>query len=75
MKGLRLSRLGVPRQEWPFLLLFAVALSTPFCVLGQGGDLRTGLFAALAVLALPGVAIEAMLGVVRLALLIEPRRD
>lgn len=61
------------RAELPFAMLSAVALAAPLCVLDQGGSLHAALFAGLAVLAVPGVAIEAMAGVARLAAM--PRRE
>lgn len=57
------------RAELPFALLVATAVATPFAVLDQGGSWHTALGAACAVLALPGAAIESMVGAVRFALL------
>jgi hypothetical protein len=41
-------------------------------VLGQGGTLQVAILAALACLATPGAAIEAMMGLARLALAVAP---
>jgi len=63
------------RAELPFALLFAAALAAPVCVLDQGGSLHAALFAGLAVLAVPGAAVEAMAGVARLAAMPRGMRD
>jgi hypothetical protein len=62
------------RAELPFGILLVVALASPFCVLDQGGTLRSAVFAALVVLAVPGAAVESMVGAVRLALMLCDRR-
>jgi hypothetical protein len=59
------------RAEWPFATLGLLALSAPVVVLAQGGDWALALLAFPAVLAVPGAAIEAMLGLARAALWIE----
>jgi hypothetical protein len=59
------------RADLPLGLLCAAALAAPFVVLDQGGDMRTAIVAACVVLGSPGAAIEAMVGVVRLALRVE----
>jgi hypothetical protein len=61
------------RAELPFAILSAAALAAPLCVLDQGGSLHAALLAGLAVLAVPGAAIEAMAAVARLAAM--PRRE
>jgi len=55
------------REELPFILLGAAALAAPLAVLGQGGDWHTAVLAACVVLGVPGAAVEAMIGVARLA--------
>ncbi len=62
------------RADWPLVLLIGAALASPVLVLDQGGDWRTATLAALVVLGMPGAAVEAMVGVVRLALWVEPPR-
>lgn len=62
------------RADLPVALLVATAAATPAVVLGQGGDWHTATAAAFVVLGVPGAAIEAMVGVVRLALRVERRR-
>jgi hypothetical protein len=59
------------RADLPLALLVATAAVTPFAVLGQGGDWHTAMVAAFVVLGVPGAAIEAMVGVVRLAIRVE----
>jgi hypothetical protein len=56
------------RAEWPFATLCLLALVSPLVVLAQGGDWPLALLAPLAVLAAPGAALEAMLGLARAAL-------
>jgi hypothetical protein len=58
--------------EGPLWLLGAATVAAPVAVLAQGGDLHAALVAALACLATPGAAIEAMLGLARAALAIVP---
>ena len=58
--------------DGPFWLLAAAAAAAPAAVLGQGGTLQVAILAALACLATPGAAIEAMLGLARLALAVVP---
>ena len=58
--------------EGPWWLLMAAAAAAPVAVLCQGGTLQLALLAALACLATPGAAIEAMLGIARLALAVVP---
>ena len=70
----RLPLIG-PWPEGPWWLLGAAALLAPVAVLCQGGDGSLAMLAALACLATPGAAIEAMLGVARMALaMVEPER-
>ncbi|MEN0072762.1 hypothetical protein [Roseicella sp. DB1501] len=61
-----------PWPEGPWWLLGAAALAAPPAVLIQGGDLHVALLASLACLATPGAAIEAMMGLARLALAVVP---
>jgi hypothetical protein len=71
----RLSRRHGPLGGWPdgpFWLLAAAAAAAPAAVLGQGGTVQVAVLAALACLASPGAAIEAMLGLARLALAVAP---
>lgn len=58
--------------EGPFWLLGAASAAAPLAVLGQGGTMQVAILAALACLATPGAAIEAMLGLARLALAVAP---
>ena len=58
--------------DGPFWLLAAAAAAAPAAVLGQGGTLQVAVLAALACLATPGAAIEAMMGLARLALAVAP---
>ncbi|MFC7689155.1 hypothetical protein ACFQY5_05410 [Paeniroseomonas aquatica] len=44
-------------------------------MLGQGGDAHTAWLAGLACIASPGLAIETMLGLARLAQAVAPGRD
>lgn len=62
------------RADLPFALLLVTAAVAPLFVLDQGGSWRTAVLAGCVVLGAPGAAIEAMVGVVRLALWIEGRR-
>jgi len=57
--------------EGPWALLGATALVAPAAVLVQGGDAHTAVLAGLVCLGTPGAAIEAMLGLARLASLAE----
>lgn len=57
------------RSELPFAMLFAAAAAAPFCVIEQGGDLRTAILSAFVVLGAPGAAVEGMVGLARLAVL------
>ena len=76
----QISRLPFPGRHgplggWPdgpFWLLAAAAAAAPAAVLGQGGTLQVAVLAALACLATPGAAIEAMTGLARLALAVTP---
>lgn len=61
-----------PWPDGPWLLLGAAAVAAPVAVLCQGGDLHVALLASLACLATPGAAIEAMMGLARLALAVAP---
>lgn len=54
------------RPDWPLLLLGFAALIAPFVVLDQGGGWHTALFSAPATLAVPALAVEAMLALARL---------
>ncbi len=68
MDWLRRSRVGPDLwREAPWLLLTTAALAAPFAVLAQGGDAQTAVLAGLACLASPCFAIETMLGLARLA--------
>ena len=58
--------------DGPFWLLAAASAAAPAAVLGQGGTLQVAVLAALACLASPGAAIEAMMGLARLALAVAP---
>jgi hypothetical protein len=63
-------RPGMMTGDWPeapWALLGACALAAPCAVLIQGGDVHTAVLAALVCLGTPGAAIEAMLGLARLA--------
>jgi hypothetical protein len=63
------ARLGLaPWPDGPWWLLVAAAVAAPFAVLAQGGAPHDAAFAALACLATPSAAIEAMLGLARMAL-------
>ncbi|HEY0437520.1 MAG TPA: hypothetical protein VGC92_12840 [Phenylobacterium sp.] len=71
----RLSRRHGPLGGWPdgpFWLLAAASAAAPVAVLGQGGTLPVAILAALACLATPGAAIEAIMGLARLALAVAP---
>ncbi|MFC7475746.1 hypothetical protein ACFQS7_15340 [Dankookia sp. GCM10030260] len=71
----RFSSPPFPAGGWPdgpWWLLAAASAAAPLAVLGQGGTLQVALLAALACLATPGAAIEAMLGIARLALAVAP---
>jgi hypothetical protein len=66
---------GFPLGHWPegpWWLLVAASAAAPVAVFAQGGDLHVALLAALACLATPGAAIEAMMGLARLALSVAP---
>jgi hypothetical protein len=58
--------------DGPFWLRAAASAAAPVAVLGQGGTLQVAILAALACLATPGAAIEAMMGLARLALAVAP---
>jgi hypothetical protein len=62
-----------PWPDLPWLLLGGASAAAPLAVLGQGGDLHTALLAGLLCLALPGLAIEAMGGLGRALLAVQPR--
>jgi len=72
-----LGAAATARDTTPWALLFGAALAAPAFVLGQGGEWQVAVLAALACLASPGAAIEAMLGLARLAAWVEggDRRD
>jgi hypothetical protein len=55
-------------------MLMVAALAAPLCVLDQGGSLHAAVFAGLVVLAIPGAAVEAMIGVARLAVMLRRER-
>jgi hypothetical protein len=55
------------RAELPFGTLCLLALLSPPIVLAQGGDWHLALLSCAAVLAAPGAALEAMLGLARAA--------
>lgn len=63
-----------PWPDGPWWLLGAAALAAPFAVLAQGADLHLAIAAGLACLVSPSAAIEAMMGVARLAQLAAPPR-
>jgi len=63
-----------PWPDGPWWLLGAAALAAPFAVLSQGADLHVAIAAGLACLVSPSAAIEAMMGVARLAQLAAPPR-
>jgi hypothetical protein len=54
------------------MLLAATASCAPLAVLAQGGDGHTAILAGLVCLAVPGLAIEMMMGVARLGLALVP---
>ena len=60
-----------PREDWPFLSLCLLSLFAPVAVLAQGGGWPLALLSCLAVLGVPGAALEMMLGLARAALWIE----
>ena len=60
------------RADLPLALLVSAALVSPLLVLEQGGDWHTAVLAGCVVLGMPGAAVEAMVGVARLALWVEP---
>jgi hypothetical protein len=62
---------AAPRSEWPFLSLVALSLLAPVAVLAQDGGWPLALLSCPAVLAVPGAAIEMMLGLARAALWLE----
>jgi hypothetical protein len=62
---------GAPRSEWPFLSLVALSLLAPVAVLAQDGGWPLALLSCPAVLAVPGAAVEMMLGLARAALWLE----
>ena len=57
-----------PWPDGPWWLLGVAAAAAPAALLAQGGDVEVALLAPLACLAAPGLAIEAIRGVARLAL-------
>ena len=59
------------REELPFATLCALSVLSVPVVLAQGGDWQLALLACAAVLAVPGAAIETMMGLARAALWIE----
>jgi hypothetical protein len=59
-----------PWPDLPWLLLGGASAAAP---LAQGGDLHTALLAGLLCLALPSLAIEAMGGLGRALLAVQPR--
>jgi hypothetical protein len=59
------------RAELPFATLCLLALLSAPVVLAQGGDWPLALLACAVVMAVPGAALEVMLGLVRIALWIE----
>jgi hypothetical protein len=61
----------VAREEWPFATLGLLALLSAPIVLAQGGDWQQAVLACALVLAVPGAALEAMLGLARATLRIE----
>jgi uncharacterized membrane protein len=61
-----------PWPDGPWWLLAAAALAAPIAMLWQGADMHVAVAAALACLASPSAAIEAILGVARLTLLASP---
>lgn len=61
-------REAAARTELPFATLCGLALLSPPIVLAQGGDWHLALLSCAAVLATPGAALEAMLGLARAAL-------
>jgi len=61
-----------PWPDGPWWLFAAAALLAAPAVLAQGADLELALLASLACLATPGAAIEAVLGIARLALAVAP---
>ncbi len=56
------------RAEWPFLALYGLSLLAPVAVLAQNGGWPLALLACPVVLAVPGLAIEMMLGLARVTL-------
>jgi hypothetical protein len=61
-----------PWPDGPWWLLVAASVAAPVAVLCQGGDVHVALLASLACLATPAAAIEAMMGLARLALAMVP---
>ena len=57
-----------PWPDGPWWLLGVAAATAPAALLAQGGDLHVALLAPLACLAVPALAIEAMLRLARLAM-------
>ncbi len=62
---------GWARAELPFLALYGLSLLASVAVLAQDGGWALALLACPVVLAVPGAAIEMMLGVARAALWLE----
>ena len=63
---------GGPWPDGPWWLLGVAAAAAPAALLAQGGDLQVALLAPLACLAAPGLAIEAIRGLARLAVATVP---
>ncbi|HZF77819.1 MAG TPA: hypothetical protein VE033_18535 [Acetobacteraceae bacterium] len=59
------------RADLPLAMLGGASLVAPAMILGQGGSWHTAILSMLVVLAAPGAAIEAVIGLVRLVLWIE----
>ena len=71
----RFNRPRLPLGPWPegpWWLLVLASGAAPVAVVWQGGDPHVALLASLACLATPGAAIEAMMGLARLALAMVP---
>ena len=67
-RGRAAVRLATARAELPFATLCLLALVSLPIVLAQGGDWPLALLAGAAVMAVPGAAVDAMLGLARAAL-------
>jgi len=66
-----IAAVALARSEWPFATLCLLALLSPIVVLAQGGEWTLAVLACLGVLAAPGAALEAMLGLARATLWLE----